>query len=58
LIANHLFNKYKVVAVKDMADLLPETVYRIAQFLNLGDVSTPKFVDACEALREERARNA
>ena len=58
LIANHLFQKHKVVAVKDLADLRPETVDRIALTLNLGDVSAPKFVDACEELREKRARGA
>ena len=53
-----MFNKYQVVSVKDLAKLRPETVDRIALTLNLGDVSAPKFVDACEKQREEGAKAA
>ena len=58
MIATYVFNKYQVMAVKDLASLRPETVDRIALTLNLGDVSAPKFVDACEALRNEKAQQA
>jgi hypothetical protein len=58
LIATYVFNKYQVVSVKDLAKLRPETVNRIALTLNLGDVSSPKFVEACESLRDEQAKQA
>ena len=58
LIATYVFNKYQVVSVKDLANLRPETVDRIALTLNLSDVSAPKFVEACESrLCEMRKQN-
>ncbi len=58
MIATYLFKTHQVVAVKDLADLLPETVHRIALTLNLGEVPAPKFIDACAQQRKERARRA
>ena len=58
LIATYVFNKYQVVSVQDLAKLRPETVDRIALTLNLGDVSALKFVEACESLRDEKAKKS